>query len=511
MLRFFFIYLLFCCFSHLVFAQTVTWAIPPTYESLEEYGDIYKIREHRKVGLADVTGKTLIPAVYDSITPFHEHLALALEYDGDKYSIKGIINQHNYGMVKIIERYYMTKEYPFFSEGKLVIFNESNKYGYLQPDGSLFKACQYRKTYPFYQGLACIQKKENEIAYLKTNGNELTTQLESDKCILSKGSSFNEKGEAYVQGEAVGVKHCITDTEGKHLRKATFSGNTLKNYEFRKPFRFSLIQGTIPPVDGIDVFLKKGKYGFTKKGNTMLPAQFTEASPFKGGYAKVKKHGKYGVLKLSSGNFQGRMIKNSIKVENGKSETVDYQMQIPIGYLNKPVKFEVEEENSGNKTVLSFTESGNDSKDYTFIPTLQDKETEKSYIFSLQADGLLLWEDFQHITIQYIESYPPVLSLPQVASEFKTDSEGYVRADNNNKVDIYATIENRSSETLHITITIGGNGVTEETRSLSVGTSSYGRISTSINDIKERKPVEVFVKTSTGLKQSKIIKVKPFI
>ena len=118
---------------------------------------------------------------------------------------------------------------------------------------------------------------------------------------------------------------------------------------------------------------------------------------------------------------------------------------------------------------------------------------------------------FQHITIQYIESYPPVLSLPQVASEFKTDSEGYVRADNNNKVDIYATIENRSSETLHITITIGGNGVTEETRSLSVGTSSYGRISTSINDIKERKPVEVFVKTSTGLKQSKIIKVKPFI
>lgn len=129
----------------------------------------------------------------------------------------------------------------------------------------------------------------------------------------------------------------------------------------------------------------------------------------------------------------------------------------------------------------------------------------------MQADGLLLWEDSQHITIQHIESYPPVLSFPQVTSEFKVDSEGYVRADKNNKVDIYATIENKSSETLHISITIEGNGVTEQTRSLSVAANGNGKISASINDIKERKPVEVFVKTSTGLKQSKIIKVKPFI
>ena len=511
MLRFFFIHLLFCCFSHLTFAQTVTWAIPPTYESLEEYGDIYKIREHGKVGLADVTGKTLIPAVYDSITPFYENLALALEYDEGKYSIKGIINQHNYGMVKIIERYYIMEKYPFFSEGKVVVFNESNKYGYLQSDGSLFKACQYRKTYPFYQGLSCIQKKEDEIAYLKTNGSELTTQLESESYILLTGTSFNEKGEAYVQGKAVGVKRCIINTEGKTLREATFSGNKLKNYEFRKPFYFPPIQGTTLPIDEIDIFLKKGKYGFVNKDNTILPAQFTEATPFKGGYAKVKKNGKYGVLKLSSGNFQGMMVKNTIKVENGKSETANYRIQMPTEYLNKPVKVEIEEENSGNKIVLSPTESGRDGKEYAFIPTLQDKETEKSYLFSLQADGLLLWEDSQHITIQRIESYPPVLSLPQVTSEFKADSEGYVRADKNNKVDIYATIENKSSETLHISITIGGNGITEQTRSLSVAANGNGRISTSINDIKERKPVEVFVKTSTGLKQSKIIKVKPFI
>ena len=32
------------------YSQTVSWATPPVYESLEEYtGDLYKIREHGKV------------------------------------------------------------------------------------------------------------------------------------------------------------------------------------------------------------------------------------------------------------------------------------------------------------------------------------------------------------------------------------------------------------------------------------------------------------------------------
>ena len=52
-------------------AQTVTWSIPPTYDLLEEYGTLYKIREHGKVGLVDMTGKSIITAQYDSITPFY--------------------------------------------------------------------------------------------------------------------------------------------------------------------------------------------------------------------------------------------------------------------------------------------------------------------------------------------------------------------------------------------------------------------------------------------------------
>ena len=141
----------------------------------------------------------------------------------------------------------------------------------------------------------------------------------------------------------------------------------------------------------------------------------------------------------------------------------------------------------------------------------QNKEKEMICYFSIQADGILLWEDSHKVTMQHVVYRPPILSVPQVGEEFKIDEEGYVRADSNNKVDIYATIENKSSETVYVTLTIGGNGTVEETKNVSIAPGSSARISTFINSIKERKPVEVFVKTSTGLKQSKVIKVKPFI
>lgn len=160
---------------------------------------------------------------------------------------------------------------------------------------------------------------------------------------------------------------------------------------------------------------------------------------------------------------------------------------------------------------LKAVTSNNNASSYPFKPTPLNKEKEMNCYFSIQADGILLWEDLQKLSFQYVVYQPPILYIPQIGEGFKVDSEGYVRADSNNKVDIYAIIENKSSETLYAIVTIGGNGVLEETKKIVVAPDSRARISTAINAVKERKAVEVFVKTSTGLRQSRIIKVKPFI
>lgn len=103
-----------------------------------------------------------------------------------------------------------------------------------------------------------IHKKENEVAYLQSTGNELTTELENDGYILLTGSSFNEEGEAYVQGKAVGVKRYIIDTKGRIVREAKFSGKKLKNYEYRKPFSFPLIKIHRLLLMGLMLFQKGG-------------------------------------------------------------------------------------------------------------------------------------------------------------------------------------------------------------------------------------------------------------
>lgn len=508
-----FIFILFF-FSLQDYAQTVTWSTPPMYKSLEEYaGMLYKIKEKGKVGLVDISGKVLVSASYDSITPFIEHLALALEYDGGKYAVRGIINQKNYNMIKVNDTYYITDDYPFFSEGKLVVCDSNSKYGYMQADGSLFKNCQYIRAYPFYNGRACIQLGEKKIKYLKNTGEELTTQLESNTFTLLSGTSFNEKGEAFVQGEATGkgVKRWIIDSDGKNIREAKLSGRSLKNYTPRGKYFQSTMQSSDIPLDGVNPLSQNGLYGFSDTNNTIvLSAQFTEAFPFRGGYAKVKKEDKYGILQLQSGSFHGQFDKSNSKVENGKAESVAYSVSIPSVYADKVMTMQMNQENSPSQ-VLQPIASDNNNKTYSFRPEPQNKEKEICYHFSMQADGLKLWEDTQNISLQYVVQPILFLSVPQIGTNFKTDDDGYVRADNQNKIDLFATVENRSTEAISITISIYGNEVERESRTLAIEAGSHARIATSINQIKERKQVEVTVETSTGLRKSSNIKIKPFI
>ena len=76
-----------CLTCNLLTAQTVQWSVKPTYSSLEEYvGKLYKYRENGKVGLVDISGKVLVEAKYDSITPFIDYHALALDFQGGNYT-----------------------------------------------------------------------------------------------------------------------------------------------------------------------------------------------------------------------------------------------------------------------------------------------------------------------------------------------------------------------------------------------------------------------------------------
>lgn len=509
------IFILFYCSCNLLatYAQTVTWSIPPTYPTLEEYGDVYKVREHGKVGLVSRSGQLLIRPDYDSITPFNEQLALALEIQNNKYIVKAIISHPDYKLSVVNERFYVPKNELYFCDKKLAVYDDRNLYGYLQSDGSVFILCQYARTFPFYEGVAYVEKSNNKVAYLQSDGNELPIEIERQGYMLTNGTAFNEEGKACIQARLAGTKTFIIDTKGKILFETKIlAGNRVKGFTFRKlPFEFQPITNPMQPQNGIIPFEQGKLYGYVTADNKrqILAAQFTEAYPFIGGYAKVKTNGKYGILQLQSGGFTGQIDKNNVEFRNGKGEMVNYTVTIPASYCDKSIQMTVKEGGISKEVPLNMTDGTHAS--FTFIPMPDNQEEEMNFHFSLSSDGLLLWEDEQKLTIKYVKDMPPVLSAPQITSAFSTDSEGYVRADSDNKVDIYTTLTNPSSSTLHISITIEGNGVKKTTLNLSVPPESNKTVTSIIQDIKERKPVKVTVRTSTGLEQSSIIKVKPFI
>ena len=163
-----------CHFCNLLSAQTVQWSVKPTYSSLEEYvGKLYKYRENGKVGLVDISGKVLIEAKYDSITPFIDYHALALDFQGGKYMLKGIIDQNYFKMIEVSDGYFISK-YSYFSEGKLVVSSNNGKYGYMLTDGSLLVECKYEEAFPYYQNRALVYKikGKNEI-YITEDGYNL--------------------------------------------------------------------------------------------------------------------------------------------------------------------------------------------------------------------------------------------------------------------------------------------------------------------------------------------------
>ena len=506
------LFLIFCqCWLLGLSAQTVTWSIPPTYLSLEEYGDVYKIRKNGKVGLVDRSGHLLVRPEYDSISLFNEQLALGLEIQSERFVVKAIISQPDYQLNLLTDRYYIQAGELYFSDRKLAVYDDRGRYGYLLPDGTLFIPCQYARGYPFYEGLACVYKTDGHAVYLKDDGHELATEIEYRGYVLLAGTSFNEAGEACVQARLAGTKAFVIDTDGRTLRETKISKGRPKDYVPRKPFVYPEMDGVKQSQDGIEPYVEGNLYGYVTsddKKNVVLP-QFTEATPFYGGYAKVKSQGKYGILQLQSGSFFGQLNKNKVRFQNGKGEEISYSVFVPSGYFGKKVVLTVAEGNTSREIPLDLSDGG--PVTYSFVPTATHQETEVNVLFSLSADGLMLWKDEQKLSLEHIKNLPPVLSVPQVPSGFTVDEDGYVRADSDNKVDVYATITNRSSYPLVLSVTIDGTGVTSQTTELSVPPESSRVVSSVIPDVKERKPVKVVIKTSTGLQQSCVIKVKPFI
>jgi len=512
---------LICLTCNLLTAQTVQWSVKPTYSSLEEYvGKLYKYRENGKVGLVDISGKVLVEAKYDSITPFIDYHALALDFQNGNYMLKGIINQNNLKVVEIPDGYFPSKDYPFFSEGKLVVYDTSRKYGYLQADGRLFVECKYVNARPYYNFRALvlsIDKKGEKAVYLDENGQEFSTEEQLDGKTLDYNhcTDFDEKGFALTARANSRIDKVI-DKSGKTIKTIN-----PKKYKKRKKGDCVYTENLLPVPIEDNIFPVKdenGFFGFKIKDEVVLcvPTQFQEAFSFKDGFAKVKKNGKYGVLKLLPNvSFDGNLLQNEMDVINGKLDSLVYVLKLPQQLDVSDWALSLEKA-SGFSQAYSFKNNANGKIQIAFKPNLQDKELEQVYHISLFSDDILLWKDYEKATFKYSNPSSISINKPIVKGRMPRNN-GYFRANESDELEILTKINNESSEDVEIQVEVGARykGSSEDLpvnprqRTMILKANSSFDVEVTIGKIEKKGELEIYVKLpNKRMKRVNIIKVE---
>ena len=429
------------------YAQTAKWCIKPEYSEITLFGeDLFKCVDRAgKVQLIDRNGKELLQSVNaDAVTNFSDGYALVLK--GKK--ILGLFAEQGHQFTAVSGEYYTT-EYPFFSERLLAVADSKGKMGYLDTRGNLAIQCKFVEAHPFMQGWASVEKKAKEVWYITPQGKEMRPDgFHGGK--LTKGSSFNENGEAVVanyQDYAViktnmQVKKKIAYTSDLPVRPCDYAySEDAKECEESTGYAWEEDMR-------IEVYSDNGSYGYRLKNENdriVLPAQFGEAKPFYSQHAIVKKDGKCGVLELLEGNVVANWPKESFRVyPDGKCNRLHFELEVPSSLESGKIELGLDE---GNGTYKKN------------VPLMYDLEPD-SYRGTNQClirgkavyDGLLLWEDSKKYEVN------------EITIDIKTPFATSKYADENSNQTVKTVVTNTSDVDVMVDATLNVSGQTTHFR-----------------------------------------------
>ena len=507
-------------------AQTVVWSQRPDGVAARQT----VFHSGGKVGLRNLQGQQVLSAQYDSITPFRGGYALALQNVGRRGMIKAIIREGDFDVTEVAEELYANK-YSYFSEGKMCVSNAMRQQGFLSTDGNLIIPCQYKTVHPFFEGLASVtyqsaNGKEN-VYYINESMNEISVEPGYGEVIF--GSSFvNDQAVVFT----INRKGYVINRNGRTLGRYHYSVEeayqTARNSaeyalaERSKPLKQEVVLEQ-PADQGYTVYEEGGVYGYkTTEGKIVVPAQFQNAEPFKGGLANVMMGNKAGVLRLiENGSFSGTMEKPRVKVgSNGQAEKVSYDVTVPEGLKDANIVLRVfDEKGSEQKNVVAHNASGI-SRSFDFYPEIADGQNTARYDLYLgTSDGLLLWSSRADLafertseTIGQEDNNLVAQHKPAGKPKFRVAPPRNPRkkADQNDNFPVSVTISNTGDANGMVTVTLRVNNqdVGKQRVNVKAGSSSQATISFKVK--KERLAALVEAILDNGTKSESHIDLKAF-
>ncbi len=307
-------------------AQTVSWSIPPRYNSIEVLSPtLLKVRVGELFGLMDYNGAEIAPCRYTAITPFSGGYCLLLMRE----RLGGMATRD--GSVRFFDDpLFIDPEYPCFSEGMLAVRDEGASWTYMDTEGNFPIRALFMRAAPFCSGLAAVQEKSGEGSYGHIDRSGRFSKLSQDFTdnYLIFASSFTDVG-----GQSVAVvvdghenvwfrdlrggkvmdlgrlrsydkesrlmttrKYRLTFSEDKRLlKRESLEDHSVRNFEQTSPVVY------YPPRTSLSFPSEGTKVGLRTSSGDILPPQFSLGLALDDRHAIVESNGGVGVLEIRDG------------------------------------------------------------------------------------------------------------------------------------------------------------------------------------------------------------------
>lgn len=477
-------------------AKIAMWSIAPKYQKLTRYyGDLYAFQENGKWGLIKPNDQIILPAKYDYITPFVNGYSLAGSNDNSNYLLEAIVDE-NGQVTNLSEKYYLPKNYQYFSDGKLVVVNKSGKYGYLNPSGVQVIKCQFDNALPFKEGWGPV-KQGNYMKFINENYDR-----NASRGILIVDFHYGEmttvgcfsNGRAPI---AYNKDFALIGTNGQKIRK-------LNETEFKQIYKSnnsapnSLSTGFSTGNEYVE-FQENGRIGLKSSNEIIVTPQFDFfGDKFTDGYIPATIQGKQGLLKIIDGN-----ISMQTKVGGKESSTLDVDRKGNIPSITIEYSFPqslndlsilIDEGNGQfvNRT-SSLMHSGSTSS-ITFSPIVA-KDAELCDIrIVIENGGLVVASDNKQFNVNY-----------PIKLRVSSPGPSTVRANESDIATVSSTISNDSNKA----VTVTANWSNGKSSSVSIPAHSSRSVSTSFT-VTSSASKTVSIQLSTGERASSTINFETF-
>jgi len=493
-------------------SQTVQWAVRPTSAKLEGYGNLVKLKEKGKVGMIDHNSRVIVPAKYDSISPFRDGYALALNSKNGQWKIEAVISEGDYDVQPLTETLYAT-QFVWFSEGKMPV-KGAGGWGYLGTDGNIAIPCQFQAAFPFSEGLASVMLDDRayyinrNIDYLPVEagyGNLLfASTFSGEEAVVYSANGFNPKGFVINRKGRIVRPYKVKSTELKVNKYDHSVGNKEQNYKDQ------VLQ---MKEDGrYEIYKSNQLYGYKKGGIIVLPAQLEKAEPVRGNYANVRYKGQNGILRIVDGNFSHRMIKNNVEIIGTQVKKGSLLLSVPSALEDANLLLKMYDEDGKEMNTQSISNQG-EQREYFFQPVeLPAKSSSQKCKIEVWSDNLLLWSNMGEISYNVKKESPnkvevphpeePKLSIAYLSlSKIKAKSK---RASPKNVFSVTVAVRNDGDLRGNATITLYVDDNQNGTKSVSVKGHGISDAIFNVSDIRKERyaKVKAVLKEGGGKKSS---------